>query len=43
MQEVQIDELGNNIIQMYQFIGEINDEQVAGLESLLTYMNESEV
>ena len=26
---------------MYPFIGEINDTKVAGLESLLTYMNEN--
>ena len=39
--EVQMDELGNNTIQMYQFIGTINDEEVGGLESLLTYMNDS--
>ena len=39
--EVQIDELGNNTIQMYQFIGIINDEKVCGLESLLNYMNEN--
>ena len=38
--DVQIDELGNNTIQMYQFIGDINDTKVAGLESLLNYMNE---
>ena len=37
--EVQIDELGDNIITMYQFIGDINDTTVGGLESLLTYMN----
>ena len=36
-----IDELGNNVITMYQFIGDINDEKVAGLESLLNYMNEN--
>ena len=39
--DVQIDELGDNIIQMYQFIGDINDTKVAGLESLLNYMNEN--
>ena len=38
--EVQIDELGNGTIQMYQLIGVINDEAVGGLESLLNYMNE---
>ena len=26
---------------MYQFIGDINDTKVAGLESLLNYMNEN--
>ena len=36
---VVIDELGNNVITMYQFIGDINDEKVAGLESLLNYLN----
>ena len=39
--DVIIDETGNNIITMYQFIGEINNEKVAGLESLLNYMNEN--
>ena len=38
---VQIDELGNNVITMYQFIGDINDTKVGGLEPLLNYMNES--
>ena len=38
--DVPIDENGN-VIQMYQFIGEINDTKVAGLESLLNYMNEN--
>ena len=31
--EVQIDELGNNVITMYQFTGDIHDTKVAGLES----------
>ena len=39
--DAQIDELGNNIMQMYQFIGDINDTKVAGLESLLNIMNEN--
>ena len=39
--EVQIDELGDNIITMYQFIGDINDTKVGGLESLLNYMNDN--
>ena len=39
--EVQIDELGNNIIHVYQLIGIINDEKAGGLESLLIYTNES--
>ena len=39
--DVVIDELSNNDITMYQFIGDINDEKVAGLESLLNYMNEN--
>ena len=38
---VQIDELGDNIITMYQCIGEINDTKVGGLESSLNYMNEN--
>ena len=38
---VIIDELGNNVITMYQFIGDINDTKVGGLESLLNYMNEN--
>ena len=33
--EVQIDELSNNTIQMYQFLCTITDEKVGGLESLL--------
>ena len=36
--DAQIDELGNNIIQMYQLIGSINDAKVPGLESILNYM-----
>ena len=39
--DVIIDELGNNVISMYQFIGDINDEKVCGLESLLNYTNEN--
>ena len=39
--DVQIDETGDNIITMYQFIGDINDAEVGGLESLLYYMNEN--
>jgi hypothetical protein len=39
--EVQLDEFGDNIITMYQFIGPINDTKVGGLESLLNYMNEN--
>ena len=39
--DVIIDELGNNVITMYQFIGDINDEKVGGLESLLNCMNEN--
>ena len=36
--DVQIDELGGNIIQMYQVIGVISDKKVPGLESILNYM-----
>ena len=39
--DVVIDELGNNVTTMYQFIGDINDEKVAGLEPLLNYMSEN--
>ena len=39
--DVQIDEMGDNIIHMYQFIGDINDTKVAGLGSLLNYMNKN--
>ena len=35
--DVQIGEMGDNIIQMYQFIGDINGTKVAGLASLLNY------
>ena len=38
--DVPIDENGN-VVQMYQFIGDINDTKVAGLESLPNYMNEN--
>ena len=38
---IQIDETGNNILTMYQFIGDINDTEVGGLESLLNYMNDN--
>ena len=38
---IQIDEVGDNIITMYQFIGGINDTKVGELESLLNYMNEN--
>ena len=38
--DVPIDENGN-VIQMYQFLGGINDTKVAGLEPLLNYMNEN--
>ena len=34
-------QIGGNIIQMYYFIGDINDTKVAGLESLLNYVNEN--
>ena len=37
---VQINELGNTTIQMYQLIGIINDTTVPALEPLLTYINE---
>ena len=37
--DVVIDELGKNVITMYQFIGDINDTKVGGLVSLLNYMN----
>ena len=37
--DVQIDENGN-VIQMYQFLGDINDTKVAGLESILNYIND---
>ena len=39
--DVITDELGNDVITMYQFIGDINDDKVGGLESLLNYMNEN--
>ena len=39
--DVQIDELGNNVITMYQFTGDINDTKVGGLEPLLNYMTEN--
>ena len=39
--DVKIDELGNNVITMYQFIGPTNDEKVLALEPVLTYMSEN--
>ena len=33
--------LSDNIINMYQLIGDINNTKVGGLESLLNYMNEN--
>ena len=38
--DVQINGLGN-IIQMYQFIGDIHDERVPGLESIINYINDN--
>ena len=38
---VVIGELGKNVITMYQFIGDINDTKVGGLESLPNSMNEN--
>ena len=38
---VQINENGDNVITMYQFVGDISDNKVPGLESVLTYMNEN--
>ena len=37
--DVVIDELGNNVTTMYQFIGDTNDTKAGGLESLLNYMS----
>ena len=39
--DVIIDEVGDNVVTMYQFIGDINDTKVGGLESLLNYMTEN--
>ena len=39
--DVQIGEDCDDFITMYQFIGDINDTKVAGLESLLNYMIEN--
>ena len=39
--DVVIDELGKHFITMYQFICDINDEKVAGLEPLLNYLNDN--
>ena len=38
---VQINELGNNVIQLYQFVGDMHDKRVPGLESILQYINEN--
>ena len=39
--DVQTDASGKNVTTMYQFIGDINDTNVGGLESLLNYMTEN--
>ena len=39
--DVQTDALGNNVITMYQLIGDINGTKVGGLESLLIHMTEN--
>ena len=39
--DVQTDELGNNMITVYQVIGAINDEEVPGLASILNNMNDN--
>ena len=39
--DIRIDELGNNIVQVCQLIGIINDEKVHGLERMLNYMNDN--
>ena len=39
--DVQTGKLGDNITQMYNFIGDINDTKVAALEPLLIYMSEN--
>ena len=38
--DVPIDENGN-VVQMYQFLGDINDTKVAGLEPILNYINDN--
>ena len=38
--DVQLNDLGP-VNQMYQFIGDINDERAPGLESILNYINEN--
>ena len=35
--EIQIDESVNNVITMYEFVGDINDNKVPGLESITLY------
>ena len=37
---VPIDE-NCNVVHMYQFLGDINDTKVAGLESILNYINDN--
>ena len=39
--DAQIDELGNKIVQMYQFICIVSGEKVLGLDSIWKYMHES--
>ena len=39
--DVQINQLGNNIITMYQVIDVISDDKVPGLASIFIYINEN--
>ena len=38
--DVPIDENGN-VVQMYQFLGEMSDTKIPGLESILNYINDN--
>ena len=37
---IQIDELGNDVMPVYEFVNDINDNKVIGLESISNYIND---
>ena len=39
--EIQIDDLGNNVITMCEFVGDINDNKALGLDIILNCINDA--